>query len=92
MPGFRDLRIVQVVPQTQMTANVVFDRLQRLGAIFDHFSRHVAEHRQDFFDIEIALIGPLGEGDIFFFREIERSGEEQQIPQSVCPDKPLRKA
>ena len=63
VPGLDDLRIVQVVPQLQVVADVVLHRLQRLCAVVDHLAGHVAEGRQNLVDIEVLLVGPARKGE-----------------------------
>ena len=43
MPGFNGARIIQVIPEPDVIRHVVLDRLEGLGAIIDHFARHISE-------------------------------------------------
>ena len=81
VPCFHDARVFQAVPQLAVVCDVVFDWLQGFGSIVNHFARHVAESRENFINIKVLFVGPARKRQPLSVREVQWSGQQQQIAQ-----------
>ena len=83
VPGLDHLGIVDVVPQVQVAADEVLDRLERLGPVVDHLARHVAERIDDPVGVERFAAGPADEAAGRLVGEVQRRRQQDQVLQAV---------